>query len=136
MPSIAKLDIDLYRIPLPEPMEASAAGVMRGFDMVVARITDTDGVTGSGYTVLHEGQGASVAAVADVPFREAIMGEDADKIEWLWRRMYKAHHYAGRGGPVTFTLAAVDTALWDLKGNRLGTPLWRLLGGYDEMVRV
>ena len=136
MATIADLQVDLYRVPLPEPMEASAAGVMRGFDMVVARITDADGVAGCGYTVLHEGQGAAVAAIADIPFREILMGEDADRIEWIWKRCWKAHHYAGRGAPVSFALAAVDTALWDLKGNKLGTPLWRLLGGYDEKVRV
>ncbi|MCG8692161.1 MAG: uroporphyrinogen decarboxylase, partial [Minwuiales bacterium] len=131
MPTIAEMRTDLYRLPLPVPMEASAAGVMTAFDMVAVRITDSDGVSGCGYTVLHEGQGASVAAIAELPFREAIAGEDADRIEWLWRRMYRGHHYAGRGGPVSFALAAVDVALWDLKGGRLGQPLWRLLGGYD-----
>lgn len=136
MPTIAEMRTDLYRLPLPVPMEASAAGVMTAFDMVAVRITDSDGVSGCGYTVLHEGQGASVAAIAELPFREAIAGEDADRIEWLWRRMYRGHHYAGRGGPVSFALAAVDVALWDLKGGRLGQPLWRLLGGYDPKVKA
>ena len=136
MPTIAEMRTDLYRLPLPVPMEASAAGVMTAFDMVAVRITDSDGVSGCGYTVLHEGQGASVAAIAELPFREAIAGEDADRIEWLWRRMYRGHHYAGRGGPVSFALAAVDVALWDLKGRRLGQPLWRLLGGYDPKVKA
>lgn len=136
MATIADLKIDLYRVPLPEPIEAYAAGIMRGFDMVVARVTDSDGATGTGYTVLHEGQGAAVAAIADIPFREVVMGEEADRIEWIWRRCWKAHHYAGRGGPVSFALAALDVALWDLKGRALGAPLWRLLGGYDEKVRV
>ncbi len=136
MPTIAELRTDLYRLPLPTPMEASAAGLMTGFDMVAVQITDSDGAAGCGYTVLHEGQGASVAAVADGPFRAAVIGEDPDRIEWLWRRMYKRHHYSGRGGPVSFALAAVDVALWDLKGRRLGQPLWRLLGGYDPKVRA
>ncbi len=136
MPTIAEMRTDLYRLPLPVPMEASAAGVMTAFDMVAVRITDSEGTSGCGYTVLHEGQGASVAAIADLPFREAVTGEDADRIEWLWRRMYRGHHYAGRGGPVSFALAAVDVALWDLKSNRLGQPLWRLLGGYDPKVKA
>lgn len=136
MATIADLKIDLHRVPLPEPIEAYAAGIMRGFDMVVARVTDSDGVTGTGYTVLHEGQGAAVAAIADIPFREVVMGEESDRIEWIWRRCWKAHHYSGRGGPVSFALAALDVALWDLKGRALGAPLWRLLGGYDEKVRV
>ena len=86
--------------------------------------------------MLHEGQGASIAKVADLPFREILVGADPDRIEWLWRQMYKRHHYAGRGGPVAFAMAAVDVALWDMKGRRLGTPLWRLLGGHDPKVRA
>ena len=136
MPTIDSIEIDLFRVPLPVPMEASAAGVMTAFDMVVARITCSDGVTGVGYTVCHEGQGPAIAALCDGPFRSILQGQDPDRIEELWRRMYKAVHYAGRGGPVTFALAAVDVALWDMKGNRLGTPLWRLLGGADPKVRA
>ncbi|MEM9441605.1 MAG: mandelate racemase/muconate lactonizing enzyme family protein [Pseudomonadota bacterium] len=136
MAMIETMHVDLLRLPLPVPVEASAAGLMKGFDMVTVRLVDTDGVTGSGYTVLHEGQGASVAKVADLPFRDILLGADSDRIEWLWRQMYKRHHYAGRGGPVAFAMAAVDVALWDMKGRRLGTPLWRLLGGYDPTVRA
>lgn len=136
MATLDDLQVDLFRMPLPEPIEASAAGVMREFDLVMVRAADADGVTGCGYTVLHAGQGASVAAIADGPFRSAVTGEDADRIEWLWRRCWKAHHYAGRGGPVSLALAALDTALWDLRGRRLGEPLWRLLGGYDPKVRT
>ena len=136
MSTIDRIVIDLFRVPLPVPMEASAAGVMRAFDLVAARITDSDGLTGVGYTVCHEGQGPAIAALCDGPFRAVLQGQDPDRIEGLWRQMYKAVHYAGRGGSATFALAAVDVALWDLKGNRLGTPLWRLLGGANPKVRA
>ena len=42
----------------------------------------------------------------------------------------------GRGAPVSFAIAAVDTALWDLKGRALGQPLWQLLGESDPRVKV
>ena len=48
--------------------------------------------------------------------------------------MWKTTHYAGRGAPVSFAIAAVDVALWDLKGKCLKEPLWRLLGGHDKNV--
>ena len=50
--------------------------------------------------------------------------------------MWKQTHYAGRGGPVSFAIAAVDAALWDLMGQRLKQPLWKLLGGYSSKVKV
>ena len=48
--------------------------------------------------------------------------------------MWKSVHYAGRGAPVSFAIAAVDVALWDLKGKCLNEPLWSILGGYDKKV--
>ena len=66
---IERLDVDTFRIPLPEPIEAAAAGVMTGFDMVLVRITDSDGASGSGYTVCHLGQGPAIATIVDQTFR-------------------------------------------------------------------
>lgn len=50
MPKIAEVRIHHFTLPLPELVEAYAAGVMRGFDMVAVRITDADGAEGVGYT--------------------------------------------------------------------------------------
>lgn len=133
---IERVDVSCFRIPLPEPIEAYAAGVMKAFDMVMARITDADGATGVGYTVMHEGQGPAIAAIARNVFAALLEGEDADLIERHWHRMWRAHHYAGRGAPVSFAMAAIDVALWDLKGRRLETPLWRLLGGFEPRVKA
>ena len=65
---------------------------------------------------------------------EILAGEDADLIEHLWQKLWWALHYGGRGGPTVLAISAVDMALWDLKAKRAGTPLWRLLGGYDRKV--
>ncbi len=133
---IDKLEVDTFRIPLPVVMEASSAGVMRAFDMVMVRITTKSGATGVGYTVMHEGQGPAIAMIIDDVFRDNLMAQDSRNIEFLWHHMWQRHHYAGRGAPVSFSIAAVDTALWDLKGRALGQPLWQLLGGFDPMVKV
>ena len=41
-----------------------------------------------------------------------------------------------RGGLAAHAISAVDVALWDLKGKRLGEPLWRLLGGANPKVKA
>ncbi len=133
---IDRLDVDTFRIPLPQPIEAAAAGVMTGFDMVLVRITDSDGAKGSGYTICHQGQGPAIATIVDQAFRGHLMDQDPRLIERHWQRLWHAHHYAGRGAPLSFALAAVDTALWDLRGRTLGEPLWRLLGGFDARVKA
>ena len=37
---ISEIKIDTYNIPLPEPVEAYAAGVMKSFDLVICRVTN------------------------------------------------------------------------------------------------
>jgi len=133
---IENVETTLYRIPLPTPIQAASTPVMTEFDLVMARVRDSDGATGCGYTVLSAGQGAGVAAIIDNVFANIARDEDPRRIEWLWSRMWRAHHYAGRGGLVSFAIAAVDTALWDLKGRTLREPLWRLLGGHRPEVRA
>ncbi|MBI1395951.1 MAG: uroporphyrinogen decarboxylase [Betaproteobacteria bacterium] len=133
---IDRIETSLHRIPLPVPVEAASHGVMRAFDMVAVQLTDSDSGTGCGYTVLNAGHGAGAAAVIDNAFAAGVLGEDPRRIEWLWNRLWRSHHYSGRGGLVSFAIAAVDTALWDLRGRRLGEPLWRLLGGYRPEVRA
>ena len=63
-----------------------------------------------------------------------LLGADAERIEWLWQRMWWALHYGGRGGLAALAISAVDIALWDMKARRCATPLWRLLGGHDPRV--
>jgi L-alanine-DL-glutamate epimerase-like enolase superfamily enzyme len=81
-------------------------------------------------------QGAAVAKIIENVCADIVKVADPRKIEWIWSQMWKAHHYAGRGAPFSFAIAAVDTALWDLRGNTLEEPLWRLLGGYNPTVRA
>ena len=57
-------------------------------------------------------------------FIPIVLKKDPRLIELLWKEMWKATHYAGRGAPVSFAIAAVDVALWDLKGKCLNEPLW------------
>ena len=131
---ISKIEVNAYKIPLPEPVEAFAAGVMKAFDLVVCKIINDDGAYGIGYITVHENQGLAIASIIKNSFIPIILKKDPRLIELLWKEMWKATHYAGRGAPVSFAIAAVDVALWDLKGKCLNEPLWRLLGGCKKEV--
>jgi mannonate dehydratase len=57
-----------------------------------------------------------------------LIGRDARRIEDTWQYLYTGAYW--RRGPVTMTaIGAVDTALWDIQGKALGTPVYQLLGG-------
>ncbi|MEU4770281.1 mandelate racemase/muconate lactonizing enzyme family protein [Actinosynnema sp. NPDC023794] len=64
----------------------------------------------------------------------AIEGEDPRGVTALYDRMLRQTFKAGHAGVVFGTIGALDTALWDIKAQAAGEPLWRLLGGRDRRV--
>ena len=122
------------RLALPQTLSDSMHGDMRAFELNLLRLRDADGAEGVGYTYTCGRNGAAIEAVLAKDFTELLVGEDADRIEHLWNKLWWASHYGGRGGPTVLALSAVDMALWDLKARRLGQPLWKLLGGNDPRV--
>jgi L-alanine-DL-glutamate epimerase-like enolase superfamily enzyme len=64
----------------------------------------------------------------------AIEGEDPRCVTALYDRMLRQTFKAGHAGPVFGTIGALDCALWDIKAQAAGEPLWRLLGGRDRRV--
>ena len=66
----------------------------------------------------------------------AIDGEDPRAVTALYDRMLRQTFKAGHAGVVFGTVGAFDTALWDIKAQAAGEPLWRLLGGRDRRVHA
>src|SRR3990170_1403267 len=90
-------------------------------------MVDTDeGITGVGLGPRVE---------ADAIFA-AIEGQDPRAVTALYDRMLRQTFKAGHAGVVFGTIGAFDTALWDIKAQAAGEPLWRLLGGRDRSVHA
>jgi galactonate dehydratase len=90
------------------------------------KITDEEGQFGWGEGTL-EGHSLAVEGALDeiIP---RIVGLEADDIEHIWQLIWRLGFY--RGGPVFMSaMSGIDIALWDLKGRRLGVPVYQLLGG-------
>jgi galactonate dehydratase len=98
------------------------------------KITTEDGLTGWGEPIV-EGRAATVQAAVE-EMGEYLEGQDANRIEDLWQTLYRGGFY--RGGPIlTSAISGIEQALWDLKGKRLGVPIYELLGGaVREKMRV
>jgi mannonate dehydratase len=98
-----------------------------GRNFVTLRIETDEGVTGVGDATLN-GRELAVAAYLTEHLVPALIGRDPARIEDTWQYLYKGAYW--RRGPVTMTaIAAVDTALWDIKGKVAGLPVYQLLGG-------
>src|SRR2546422_8058645 len=98
-----------------------------GRNFVTLKIVTEDGVYGLGDATLN-GRELAVASYLSDHVIPLLIGRDARRIEDTWQYLYKGAYW--RRGPVTMTaIAAVDTALWDIKGKALNTPVYQLLGG-------
>ena len=94
----------------------------------VLRITTEDGAVGEAY---HEWSGPMLADIVDRVLREELIGERADRREWLWHRLWELDRTDEF--PI-WLIGLVDVALWDLEGRVLGVPVHRLLGTYREEI--
>jgi L-alanine-DL-glutamate epimerase-like enolase superfamily enzyme len=57
-----------------------------------------------------------------------------DRPEELWRRVFNHLRFVAGGALVSTALAALDTAVWDLRARAAGLPLWKLAGGAQDSV--
>lgn len=134
MSRIERVEVGLYRIPLPVVLSDSTHGTITHFQHVSVRLTDGDGAVGTGWTFTVGTNGAAVRASLERDLAPRLLGEDPERHAAILHRLGWATHYGGRGGPLTLAMSALDIALWDLRARRLGRPLWRLLGGFDPRV--
>ena len=125
---ISEVICQLLRVPSVEQKTASSQ------DAVLVRIRTDTGLEGIGEA---DSQPEVVKAIIDAPFshniacglRQLLVGENPLETERLWQKMYRRTMYFGRSSVTITAMAAVDMALWDLKGKLFGQPIHRLLGG-------
>lgn len=98
-----------------------------GRNFVTLRLRTSDGVTGLGDATVNGRELAVVSYLRD-HVAPLLIGRDAHAIEDTWQYLYRGAYW--RRGPITMAaIAAVDTALWDIKAKLAGMPLYQLLGG-------
>jgi mannonate dehydratase len=98
-----------------------------GRNFVTLKLVTEDGVHGLGDATLN-GRELAVASYLTDHVIPLLIGRDARRIEDMWHYLYKGAYW--RRGPVTMaSIGAVDTALWDILGKTLDTPVYQLLGG-------
>ncbi len=96
-------------------------------NFVTLKIETDEGLIGIGDGTLN-GRELAVATYLTEHVIPCLIGRDPHQIEDIWQYLYKGVYW--RRGPVTMSaIAAVDTALWDIKAKAANMPLYQLLGG-------
>jgi L-alanine-DL-glutamate epimerase-like enolase superfamily enzyme len=102
----------------------------------IIRIYDADGVVGTGYSYTIGTGGPSVMALIEHTLGPALIGRDAAMVEQIWRDLLFLTHATTVGAITAIAMAAIDTALWDLRCRKAGLPLHVMAGGAQERVRL
>ncbi len=102
--------------------------------MCLVEVETEDGVIGHGLTSIT--QGTVIAKMINDVAGPAIIGMDGDTIERVWQTLYWTLTPWGQSGQGSHAIAAIDLALWDIKGKALGEPLWKLIGGARDRIEA
>jgi L-alanine-DL-glutamate epimerase-like enolase superfamily enzyme len=122
--------------PVHVPLRIALVGPPRPAAMsgCLVEVESDSGLVGHGFTSITDE--SVIAHIINHVAGPAIIGDDPLAHERVWDKLYWTLLPRGQTGYGAHAIAAIDVALWDLKGKALGQPVWRLLGGARERVPV
>lgn len=100
----------------------------------IVTVTDSDGATGTGYSYTIGTGGPSVMALLEHTLGPTLIGRNGAEVERIWRDLLFATYATSVGAITSLSLAAIDTALWDLRCRKAGLPLHIMAGGAQPSV--
>ena len=133
---IKEIDIRLFAVPLPEVLSDAKHGDHTHFELVTVTVALVNGCRGTGYTYTGGKGGRAIHAMIKHDLAPALIRKDGSDIEEIFEFMEWHIHYVGRGGIAAFAMSAVDIALWDIRGQMTGKPLWQMAGGTSDTAKA
>ena len=95
-------------------------------NQLLVKVSTDDGLIGWGESGLSAREDAVAATIRH--FSEFLVGKDSNQIGRIWQESYRSQYFEG-GRVLTAAMSAIDIALYDILGKRLGVPVYQLLGG-------
>ena len=100
-------------------------------EYLVLEVVTDEGVTGLGFGMTRD---APLGPIVIRNVAPRLIGADPLATEATWERLYNGNLTIGQRGLFMRCLSAADIALWDIKAQVAGLPLWQLLGGFRERI--
>ncbi len=133
MAKIERVEILLVNL-VPQVVRTDAIQSFVSQETPLVRIYDSDGAVGAGYSYTIGTGGHAVIDLLQRHLAPLLLGREADRIEQIWRDLMFSTHATTVGAITSLALAAIDTALWDLRCRKTGLPLHRAAGGAQDSV--
>jgi L-alanine-DL-glutamate epimerase-like enolase superfamily enzyme len=129
-PRIMDCAVSTYVVPTDGP-ESDGTLEWEATTIVLVEVRAKD-LQGIGYTYASR----SSATVIEEKLKAIVTGKNPLDVPGIWRSMVHSVRNLGQAGACASAIAAVDTALWDLKAKLLGVPLVKLLGQVRDGISV
>ena len=140
---------DVRAIPMSDPIPSERRhrtdlGTKVKSDAVLILVDTDEGLTGMGASL---GSPETVSAIVKYDLAPVLVGEDPMYSEFLWEKMYNGSRWKpalerghsqpmdGRRGVTMEAVAGVDIAIWDVKSQALGLPVYKALGAVRDSIR-
>jgi L-alanine-DL-glutamate epimerase-like enolase superfamily enzyme len=136
---ITALETDLLCVPLARPVALPASQDPRSAtaaEVVLVRVLTDSPHTGLGFAYTLGGGGVAVRSLVDSVIADVIGGQSPTATEAMYLKAWAELEGLGFVGLAARAYAAVDFALWDLKGKAAGLPVHQLLGGYRTKLKA
>src|SRR5438270_1442562 len=130
---ISSFHSQILNVPEDEPLAGALEkeGAVR--PIAILTLATDDGIEGIGVSFYGGALTRTLKSAID-QLCELCVGEDPHRVEAIIKKLCDAAGGSGPGGMFTLALAAIDIALWDIRGKALGLPLWKLLGGARDRI--
>ena len=130
---VTDVRMETYRWKRPKPIR-NGRYVYPTAGLNVIKVDTDEGITGiglSGGVMEAQEIGRSIAE----HLKQYVVGQDPFDTERVWDDMWQPK-LVGRRGITTRVMSGIDIALWDIKGKVANRPLYKMLGGFADMVPV
>jgi L-talarate/galactarate dehydratase len=130
---ISHIRSQILVLPEADPLANSPENPNAARPIVIVQMGTDDGIEGLAVTFYGGAMTRSLKAAVD-DLGALTIGEDPLRLEAIIAKLRAAAGGSGPGGMFTLATAAIDIALWDIRGKALNQPLWKLLGGTRDRV--
>jgi L-alanine-DL-glutamate epimerase-like enolase superfamily enzyme len=130
---LASFSTQILNVPEDDPLAGAIETPGATRPVVILSLRTDDGIEGIGVMFYGGALTRTLQSAVD-QLCELCIGDDPHRVEAVIAKLRGAAGGSGPGGMFTLALAAIDIALWDIRGKALGLPLWKLLGGWRSRV--
>jgi L-alanine-DL-glutamate epimerase-like enolase superfamily enzyme len=132
---IQDIQTTLLSVPLNPPI-ADSTHVLNHIQWIAVDVLTDTGLHGNSLMLTFDYGPELLCRIVDGELKRLLLGKDPQDISGIWQMCHAHCEYIGQAGVAMWGIAAIDIALWDLLGKRLGVPVCQLFGSNRAQVPV